>query len=112
MHKLKPLKIRLWQWLAIATGLTVIIALIAPQQIAILLLKATNVTAAIFIGYWADRIIFDYARPNELLKEAKRDGTSAAKQAQIECAYHAYALAMLRRAIIVSAVVIAFALGL
>ncbi len=104
---------RLYQWVILAVALTIALAFIAPEQLGILVLKATYVSTALVIGYWADRIIFYYARPHDLGKEAWREIRGhVVKDQRVESAYRAYSLSMLRRAIIVAAVVIAFALGL
>ncbi len=104
---------RMWQWVVLAIIFIVAIFFVAPQQLGILLLKATYITIALAVGYYADRIMFYYARPHELHKDAwVETGTHTFKSERCEAAYRAYSLAMIRRAIIVAAVVIAFALGL
>ncbi|PIE46395.1 MAG: hypothetical protein CSA44_00090 [Gammaproteobacteria bacterium] len=106
-------KIRMWQWMVIAAVGIGVIYIVAPQQLGILLLKATYITIAIAIGYYADRVIFYYARPHKMREDAwVQTSTHTFKSERCEAAYRAYSAAMIRRAIIVSAVVIAFALGL
>lgn len=84
-------------------GLIAIILLIAldrSQQNMVLLYKAVMVSGAAWLGYWIDRSLFPYARPhrflNKLADSAPRD----------------FQFAMIRRALIVSAVILAFSLGL
>lgn len=112
MPKLQQ-KFRMWQWVALAIAFTAALYFIAPQQLGVLLLKATYITIALAIGYYADRVMFYYARPHEMLNAAWVETTTHThKSERCEAAYRAYSLAMIRRAIVVAAVVIAFALGL
>ncbi len=106
-------KFRMWQWVALAVAFTGALVFVAPHQLGVLLLKATYITIALAVGYYADRIMFYYARPHELHKDAWVETTTHTfKSERCEAAYRAYSLAMIRRAIVVAAVVIAFALGL
>lgn len=106
-------KIRMWQWIVLGFFLTAVLYFVAPQQLGILLLKATYICIAIAIGYYADRVMFYYARPHKMAQDAWIEtSTHTFKSERCEAAYRAYALSMLRRAIVVAAVVIAFALGL
>ena len=75
--------------------LLAVLAIIAPQQIGLLLLKAAYVTIALALGYYADRTIFARYRPFEMRKDDI-----------------VFAAVMLRRAIVVAAVVLAFAIGM
>ncbi len=105
--------LRMWQWVSLGIIFSTTLYFVAPQQLGLLLLKATYITIAIAIGYWADRIIFYYARPHKMEAEAWREVIGhTVKDERIESAYRAYSLAMLRRAIVVGAVVLAFCLGL
>lgn len=107
------LSFRMWQWVLLGIICTAGLYFVAPQQLGILLLKATYITIAIAIGYYADRVIFYYARPHNMANDAWVETTTHTYKTQrCEAAYRAYAIAMLRRAIIVGAVVIAFCLGL
>ena len=72
-----------------------IVYLVAPHQIPIVLLKLSEVSLGAFAGYWIDRNIFPYARPHACAKNTALFST-----------------AMLRRAIIVAATMVAFALAL
>lgn len=83
-------------WLIVTLSLTVIIALLAPQQIGVTLYKLSLVTAAAWAGYWIDRGLFPYARPHQLIGNAYKDWFSAA---------------MIRRAIIVAAAMLAMGLA-
>ena len=83
-------------WYAISAVLLVVLAIIARQQIGLLLLKTIYISIALALGYYADRTIFAAYRPFELLQ---KDPV-------------VFAAAMIRRALVVSAVVLAFAIGL
>ncbi len=112
MSKLQK-KFRMWQWVALAIICVAVLIFIAPQQLGVLLLKATYITTGLAVGYYADRVIFYYARPHEMAAQSWREKIGhTVKNERIESAYRAYSMAMIRRAIIVGSVVIAFALGL
>lgn len=68
---------------------------IAPQQIGVLALKGIYITLALALGYYADRTIFSAYRPYML------------KHSDL-----LLATGMIRRAIVIAAVVLGFALGL
>ena len=69
---------------------------LSPQQLPVSLYKLSLITTAGVVGYWLDRAIFPYARPNEL--DANPYGILTAA-------------AMLRRAIIVGCAMLAMSLG-
>lgn len=116
-------------WLAVAALLVIAIAIVAPVQLPIVLYKACLVALAVVLGYWADRALFPYARPDGYLKDDWRHGIQSIVEMPpergegrtwydgvdfpVEDGYHqAFAAAMLRRALIVAAIVIAIAVGL
>ena len=77
---------------------------------------STLISLAAFVGYWLDRSLFPYARPDGYLLRDWRHGT---EEPEFEADYPVLAehvlpfcVAMLRRAIIVGAVVVGVALGL
>lgn len=78
-------------FLAVA-GLAVI-AVFAAQQIGVILYKATIIATSGYGGYWIDRVVFPYARPHEVDNEF-------------------FSAAMIRRAVIVAATILAGALAL
>lgn len=86
---------RLADWMAIAAALTLAIALVAPQQLPVTLYKLSLVSLAAVVGYWVDRGIFPYARPDDL---------SVARGIETAAVY-------LRRALIVGACIIGVSLG-
>lgn len=86
---------RLSGWLLITLLLLAAVLMLAPQQLPVSLYKLSLVTLAAVVGYWLDRSLFPYGRPDEL---------------QIVGSAH-FGVAMLRRALIVSASMIAMGLG-
>lgn len=68
----------------------------SPEQLPVIVYKGGLVTLGGFVGYWLDRHLFPYARPH----------TFTAQEHWLE-----FAAAMIRRAIIVAAVVLGFALA-
>lgn len=78
--------------------LCLIVFAIAPQQLTVAAYKLLLLTLAGVAGYWIDREIFPYARPDIFMHSHNNDIRLAA--------------AMLRRSIIVAASMIAVGLGL
>lgn len=87
---------RMTDWLLITLILIGLIAWLAPQQLPVSLYKLSLITMAAVVGYWIDRSLFPYARPDD-----RSLATSDVLQA----------CAMLRRAIIVGAAMLAVSLG-
>lgn len=106
---------RLADWLMIALILIALIALIAPQQAPVSLYKLSLVALAGVAGYYLDRSVFPYARPDGYLCQDWRRGTLepefAADYEIVEGCQTVFAVAMLRRAIIIGAAMIAIGLG-
>lgn len=86
---------RMFDWLLFAILLTVLIAVIAPHQLPVTAYKLSLISLAAVAGYWLDRRLFPYARPDDL---GLAPGIETAG-------------AQLRRAMIVSACIIGVALG-
>ena len=131
---------RMSDWLIVALVLALVVWLMAPQQLPVSIYKLSLVSMAAVAGYWIDRSLFPYARPDgqlarELL-EAKLPeavplepspleaymadpadcGTDdACRLAYAEVAdcssVHLLIGAMLRRALIVSVAMLAVSLG-
>ena len=103
-------------WLVLAAVLLVAIAIVAPPQLPVVLYKACLVALAAVLGYWLDRALFPYARPDSYLEQDWRLGTlepvDDADYPVCERYTREFCVAQLRRAIIVGAVVIGVALGL
>lgn len=115
---------RMLEWLLLALLLTVLVWMIAPQQLPTSLYKASLVTLAAVVGYWIDRSLFPYARPDSFLaleelegKEIKvavcdaEDQTCAIHSVTDEAMIRLMGWAMVRRAVIVAATMLAMGLG-
>jgi hypothetical protein len=85
-------KIRMLDWLLVSLLLAGAIWLLAPHQLGVTLYKLSLVSLAAVAGYWIDRSLFPYARPD-----------------QVGC-NHLNA-AMLRRAVVIAACVVGVSLG-
>lgn len=88
---------RMLVWLTISLALTGIIFIVAPHQLETTVYKLSLITTAAWLGYWIDRSLFPYARPDKIY-----DDTFNANEMN---------LAAMRRAIIIAACVIGAALG-
>lgn len=107
---------RMAGWILIALLLIIAIALISPQQLPVALYKLSLISLAAVVAYWIDRSLFPYGRPDSYLERDWRHGTD---EPEGDADYRVadgyilpFAAAMLRRAIIVGAVVVGVALGL
>lgn len=89
--------------LAVALLLALAIAVVAPQQLPVTLYKLSLIAIAAVGGYYIDRELFPYARPDWLLGRWQHGSDKIG-------AYLAGA-AMARRALVVSACIVAVALG-
>jgi hypothetical protein len=103
-------------WLAIAAVLLILIAITSPAQLPVVLYKASLIALAAVLGYWLDRAFFPYARPDGYLVRDWRRGTGQPEgdaDFPVVAAYMpAFCHAMIRRAVVVGAVIIGVALGL
>lgn len=111
---------RMTGWLIIAFVLSLLIFVLSPQQLPVSLYKLNLITLAGVVGYWLDRSLFPYARPDAFLAsdlediENTADVDDAPLQFQLECHLQndmLVAASMLRRALIVAAAMIAIGLG-
>ena len=91
---------RMADWLLAAIVLTVLVFLLAPHQLPVSLYKLSLIALAAVAGYWVDRSLFPYARPDTFIFKFES-----------ESAVRLFAAAMLRRAIIVAAAMMAVGLG-
>lgn len=107
---------RMAGWLLLAKLLIAAIALVSPQQLPVALYKLALISLAAVVGYWIDRSLFPYARPDGYLSRdwrATEGHTELDADHQVAPGYReVFAAALLRRAVIVGAVVIGVALGL
>lgn len=85
-------RLRATPWLVATLLCVLVVAVIAPHQVGVLVWSLTKVTAGAYAGYWIDRSIFPYARPDRV----------PPAQAPI---------AWLRRAIVMGSVIIGLASG-
>ena len=130
---------RLTSWWLIALVLSLAVFLIAPQQLPVSIYKLNLIALAAVAGYWIDRKVFPYARPQasalrdldtdyelELTEEESAQGfvkTDDGREIPIECIAEGmcgpidptriYFMlgCMLRRALIMSAAILAISLG-
>lgn len=115
---------RLFGWLLITICLMAGIWFVAPHQLPVSLYKLSLVTLAAVVGYWLDRSLFPYARPDALMCSHMLDGepepvpTWEMGDETVGLALSAerteslvFGLAMLRRAIIVGCAMLAMGLG-
>lgn len=91
---------RLSGWLFATMLLLIAIYLLAPQQLPVSLYKLSLISMAGVGGYWLDRSLFPYARPDTFLK-----GSASDRSAFI------FGVSMLRRAIVVGCAMLAICLG-
>lgn len=82
--------------LAASLMLAMVVMTLAPQQLGVTIYKLSLVTAGGVAGYWLDRELFPYARP-DIFEVGGRDLVFAAAQ--------------IRRAIIVGCLMLAVGLG-
>lgn len=109
---------RLFWWLIATVLLLAVIGLLYPQQLPVSLYKLSLVTMAGVVGYWLDRSLFPYARPDSFLVETingescdiDTDNCKLIPVGDVQGDF-VFAMAMLRRAIIVGAAMVAIGLG-
>jgi Putative 2/3 transmembrane domain holin len=107
---------RMLLWLVL-TLVLIVLAHMAQAQLpgslaAVTLYKAHLLVLGGWVGYWLDRALFPYDRPHEYLELADNAHEVAeAHAAALEVSAQGFHEAMLRRAIIVAACVVAVCLG-
>lgn len=97
--------------------LLAVIAVVSPVQLPVVLYKAALVALAAVLGYWVDRALFPYARPDAYLWRDWRCGSDEpegeADYPVVNADYMAaFCVAQLRRAVVVGCVVLGVAAGL
>lgn len=111
---------RLSGWLFITVMLLFSVWAIAPQQLAVSLYKLSLVSLAAVVGYWLDRSLFPYARPDSFLVDDAEDlseESGAAEEIDTGIFVHdrsllmLMAVSMVRRAIIVGCAMLTMGLG-
>ena len=110
---------RLLTFLLLTAALFCGLLLLAPHQATVAVYKLTLISLAAVVGYWLDRALFPYARPDGYLvndwrtKKVTETGIQDEVDHPVIHGYRVvYSHAMLRRALIVLAVVLGTALGL
>lgn len=115
---------RLFGWLIATIILLGLIALMAPQQLPVSLYKLSLVTMAGVVGYWLDRSLFPYARPDSFIEPELEEDFDFSDPASTEADFKLlpwapgesaiallFGLSMLRRAVIVGCAMLAMGLG-
>lgn len=114
---------RLSGWLLITLVLLACVWAIAPHQLPVSLYKLSLVTLAAVVGYWLDRSLFPYARPDiflalDDLNDVELGDWAAANPGEMELdakpdevLLRLMGMAMIRRAIIVGCAMLAMGLG-
>lgn len=91
-----------------------IIFAIAPQQAPVTLYKLSLVTLAGLVGYWLDRAIFPYARPDQFISQYQSEKLPKDKDhshVTIIVDELVFAASLIRRAIIIGCAMLAMGLG-
>ncbi len=103
---------RLFGWLFATFLLLLAVLALAPQQLPVSLYKLSLITMAGVAGYWLDRSLFPYARPDAYLITPWSPGAPYVADALVRQGYElVFAAAMLRRAVIVGCAMLAIGLG-
>ena len=113
MHRLP----RMFVCLLLALLAFAAVCALSPQQGLVILYKLALVLLAGFAGYWLDRWVFPYARPDGYLKhEWRAHGVDwpddKADFEVVENHKIAFSAALLRRALVMGAAMLAVGLGL
>lgn len=107
---------RLFSWILLSALLFAGLYFTSPQQAEVAYYKFALVIAAALAGYWIDRALFPYARPDGYLKKFWQHGSDepigAADFEVVEQYNRVFAAAMIRRAIIVGCTILGVTLGL
>jgi hypothetical protein len=112
---------RLFGWLIATVLLLAVIGLLYPHQLPVSLYKLSLVTMAGVAGYWLDRSLFPYARPDSFIVKITPEAEACDIDMDGDCKLipwevvdgdgFVFAMAMLRRAIIVGCAMMAIGLG-
>lgn len=115
---------RLFGWLMATMVLCLVIGLMYPHQLPVSVYKLSLVTLAGVIGYWLDRSLFPYARPDSfipLTDAAPLDVACDIDLHEDDCLEVGltpagvmamlFAVCMLRRAVVVGCTMLAMGLG-
>lgn len=99
---------RMTDWLLVTLALIAAIAALKPELLPVSLYKLSLITMAAVVGYWIDRSLFPYARPDQVMFRYRdsSDDHNGNNSAIVIVA------SMLRRAIIVGCAMLAVSLGM
>ena len=125
-HTIKKISdIRLLKWYLLAIILFLIIVALSPQQLTVVVYKLALVLLSAVIGYHLDRALFPYASPGSYLLFNWKNGPYKRGYGDVnggenyDVAFpvinnyqNIFAVVLIRRAIIVSAVILSVTLGL
>ncbi|MEB4585581.1 putative holin [Pasteurella multocida] len=111
---------RLLSWVISALCLLVIISVASPVQLPVVLYKLALISIASIIGYHLDRALFPYSSPGSYLKDKWNKHESKITVRLENTPEHpvcdgylnVFAMVVLRRALIVGAVILGVTLGL
>ena len=109
---------RLLSWVISALCLLPLIGFISPAQLPVVLYKLALVSIAAIIGYHLDRALFPYSSPGSYLRWNKRKSEIALRPKNqpeypiCDGYLTVFAIVVLRRALIVGAVILGVTLGL
>ena len=96
---------RLFSWILATLFLLLLVLLLAPQQIPVSLYKLSLITMAGVVGYWLDRSLFPDGRTSYFFHVWQEDVKGTTRSAL------PLAAAMLRKALMVAAAMLAISLG-
>jgi hypothetical protein len=107
---------RMIEWWLIAALLCGVIFKLAPQQLPVSVYKISLIAIAGVVGYWLDRSLFPYARPDSFQGSEVERESGGEEALCFELDYEPpndmlFAVSMVRRALIVAAAMIAVGLG-
>lgn len=106
---------RMIEWWLIAIALCAVISQLAPQQLPVSIYKISLIAIAGVVGYWLDRSLFPYARPDSFQGcDIGHDSTDSGLSFELQPEPPndlLFAVSMIRRAVIVAAAMIAVGLG-
>lgn len=91
-------KLRIGPWLILAILATFVVALLYPHQLGVLLWSLSKLCWGAYLGYWIDRSIFPYARPDSFNPDKHTNEVTS------------WEALMLRRSIIIAAAILALGL--
>ncbi|BEV08004.1 putative holin [Methylophilus sp. DW102] len=78
----------------------------APQQVPVTLYKLSLVTLAALVGFWLDRLLFPYARPDQVMGRVPSNSWRCVDNRET-----VFSACLIRRAIIVGCAMLAMGLG-